>query len=76
MKKFVAVKVDNVIEIHLPGATCDYDTMCGIDSRDDVLEHFPADLPKGAKCNCPHCLSIWTVARKYKNKDFMDGEVL
>ena len=72
--RFVAVEQDGVVEIHASGADAsgDYATLCGVDGNDDGagVNQRPADLPPGAKINCPQCKQLILAARKFSRRDF------
>jgi len=70
-KKYIAVKSDGVVEIHAHGAASDYYTLCGLDGDDPhkAVAQMVADVPKGAKINCPHCAAIIRRAREYTERD-------
>lgn len=70
MSKFVAISCQGVVQVHLPHSTGNYDTLCGMDADDPAIEHFPAEVPKGAKVDCPDCKGLWEVAKRFRATDF------
>lgn len=75
MSKFVAVEVEGVVEIHLPDASGNYATLCGLDGDDSHtgVQQALAKVPKGATVNCDACWNIFKVCRDYTARDFERG---
>jgi len=70
--KYVAVRSDDVTEIHAHGVGAgDYYTLCGLDGDDPIFDvaQMVALVPKGAKINCPQCAAIIRSARRYTERD-------
>jgi len=61
MSNLVAVRTQGVLEIHFPAENSTYMTYCGLDGNDDLpsVDQQTVKLPKGAKVNCPHCISLF-----------------
>jgi len=72
MSKYVAVKIDDEIQIHLPHTTGNYYTLCGLDGADEAasVNQSTVNVPKGAKVNCVECLHIWELCKQFSAKDF------
>lgn len=72
MSKYIAVRMNDEVIVHLPGAIGDYATLCGLDGNDDSrsVDQHPTDVPRNAKVNCAHCSALWKTARRYSAKDF------
>lgn len=70
MTKYVAVKVEGVINVHLPHTDGNYYTLCGLDGADEWVEQEIVGVPKGAKVDCVHCLRIWETCKEFSKKDF------
>lgn len=71
VSKFVAVQMDGEVTIHIPGASSDYHTLCGIDAYDDSVGHEgTVPVPRGAKIDCPQCFAIWLETRNIRKTDF------
>lgn len=54
------------IETHIPGASGDYVTLCGLDGDDpheSVQQHI---VEAGPVVDCHQCKAIWAMARKIK----------
>jgi hypothetical protein len=68
--RFVAVKSDDVTEIHLPPVNGNYATLCGLDGNDAEVGQFPVPVPVGAKVTCQECHALWLLVSTYKPSDF------
>ena len=68
--KYVAVEIGGKISVHLPHATGNYYTLCGIDADDPFLSMRSIDVPDGVKVDCLACFQMWDVARKFELSDF------
>ena len=74
---YVAIKIGNEIDVHMaPNGVSDYDTACGIDGDDEVLDQSVVPVPRGAKINCYACRSIWLAAQGYSSEDFVFGKTI
>ena len=69
MAKYVAVKIDGVLNIHIPHKR-NYYTLCGLDGSDEYVGQSVANVPRGAKVDCNDCLHIWEVCKSFTAKDF------
>lgn len=72
MSKYVAVKIDDEIQIHLPHTTGNYYTLCGLDGADEDshVNQSAVDVPEGAKVTCLECFHIWKICKTFSAKDF------
>ena len=72
MRKFVAVKIDGEISVHMAHDTGNYYTLCGMDGNDDnpSVNQITVDVPEGAKINCGDCRSLFDACRLYRKNDF------
>lgn len=70
VSKYVAVEIDGCVDVHLPGTTGNYFTLCGIDGDDPFLEQIATSVPRGSKVNCLACYRIWRTASKFSLEDF------
>jgi hypothetical protein len=73
MSRAVGVICDGETLWHAPGVTCDYDTLCGLDSNDPAMGVTPGPAPKpGQKIDCPTCKSIWkdVLALRLRKSEF------
>ena len=68
--RYVAVSCEGVVGIHLPDATGNYATLCGVDGDDPALQMHMAEVPQNAKVDCRECKQIWDVARQFREADF------
>lgn len=67
----VAIKIDGKITVHLPNASGDYDTMCGIDSNDPKIGHHgTVPVAVNTLIDCSACKNMWELASKYRPSDF------
>jgi len=48
-----------------------YASLCGLDGADIGQRTVPT--PRGAKIDCPSCLSLWSAWRDYRASDFAGG---
>lgn len=69
----VAISIDGEVSVHMAGQLGgDYDTLCGLDGRDEGIGHAVVDVPRNgrARIDCDPCREIWKTARCYDSKDF------
>lgn len=73
--KYITVDANGVIEVHAHGATCDYATLCGLDGNDPnyAVAQKVIATPDGAKINCPDCVAIIRMARRYTKADIANN---
>lgn len=55
----VGVSVNGEVAYHIPNAWGDYATLCGLDSNDPGIGHYPVPTPKNQKVNCVECKTMW-----------------
>ena len=68
----VAIEIEGDLTVHIPGASGNYATLCGLDGNDDHedVQQRTVELPSGSKINCKDCKAIWLVAKGYQSNDF------
>ena len=72
MSDRTAVRHNDKIIIHAVGGPANYDTLCGADSDDPAIGHYPADLPKkNIKIDCLDCIALIEACKKYKTSDYI-----
>lgn len=69
--KFVAVKINGIVSVHLPHTNGNYYTLCGLDGSDEYVGQEIVDVPIGAKVDCTDCLHIWEVCKLFTARDFV-----
>ena len=72
MSKYVAIKIEGEVTVHLPHWNGNGATMCGLDGDDPhrAVQQAWVDVPKGAKVNCLLCWSMLQKCRQFSVRDF------
>ena len=73
--RYVAVKTDGRVTVHMPHENGNYYTLCGMggDDPDRSVDQEIALVPSGAKIDCLDCFQLWNVSRKYRIDDFISS---
>lgn len=72
MSRLVTVVVDGDTNVHLPGATSDYVTLCGLDGDDPGAAMYTIATKRGAKVDCEQCQAIWQLCKQFRSASFID----
>lgn len=68
MSRLVTINIEGEVQVHLPGASSDYATMCGLDGDD--FDQETVETKRGAKVDCAQCQTIWSECRSFKASSF------
>jgi hypothetical protein len=74
MNKVVGVKTYSGVEWHAINsvAGADYDTLCGLDAKDDVIGHYGVvEAVAGQKITCHQCYAVWKGVSSLRLKESM-----
>jgi hypothetical protein len=69
-RSFVGIVVNGVLETHLPPASQNYATLCGMDGDDNDPGVDQHHAEPGAKVDCIHCRAIFDRCSQFRTSDF------
>lgn len=69
MKRFVKISSNGEVLSHFPDTTGNYASLCGMDGDDNHVGVEQFIVGFSDKVNCPSCVAIFDVVRRYSEKD-------